>query len=184
MKKKVTERRSPKKSARPMSDAQLAEALQHFEVKRAREEAAWLLSLVKPTGAVALHLIAEQFNRTGSFEGFEHIIRGAAEAGVKDFFITLGKLLEGKRLKPNTWSKRDEDIAFVLCLNPDIKSTEAVQFLRERGHLMSPLAFKQTQYNWRRAAGRTRDWLKQRGSRFCSIHIPLLDGAPEDTPQE
>jgi hypothetical protein len=155
---------SRKKSARPISDAKLAELLDYFQAKRARREASELLFLVKPSGLAISHLAAYDLKR------YKHWIYRAAEEGRTEFFVDLGKLLEGKRLKPNTWSKLDEDVAFILCLNPKIKSTEAVELLTKLNHPpMSPLAFKQKKYNWKCAAAKTRERFSQRDavSRLC-----------------
>ena len=119
---------SRKKPARPISDAKLAELLDYFEAKRARREASELLFLVKPSGLAISHLAAYDLKR------YKHWIYRAAEEGRTEFFVDLGKLLEGKRLKPNTWSKLDEDVAFIFCLNPKIKSTEAVELLTKLNH--------------------------------------------------
>jgi hypothetical protein len=142
---------SPKRSARLMSDSELAEALDYFEMKRVSREVHELLSLVKPSGAALSHLAAQDL------KGYKNVIYRAADDGRTEFFIDLGQLLEGKRRKPNTWSKRDQNIAFILCWNPKIKSTEAVELLKNLGHpAMSPLAFKQLKYNWKRAAAKRR----------------------------
>jgi hypothetical protein len=155
---------SPKKSVRPMSDGELAEALYYFEAKRARKEALELLALVKPSGAARSHIIAD----ADDLKGYKHWIYRAADEERREFFIELGKLLEAKRLKPNAWSKLDEDVAFILCLNPKIKSTEAVQLLKNFGHSaeMSPLAFKQKRYNWIRAARKTRQLWEKAGWKY------------------
>lgn len=146
-----------------MPDRELADAFFHREARRARNEAFDLLALVNPSGAAFSHLIADEFNRTGSFGDFTHLIQRAAEERRKEFFIDLGKLLEGKRVKPNTWSKIDEDVAFILCYDSKTKSTDAVKLLEQKGHQMSPSAFKQKRYNWRRAAIRTRKLWQQAG---------------------
>ncbi|HEU5237801.1 MAG TPA: hypothetical protein VFU37_11695 [Pyrinomonadaceae bacterium] len=80
--------------------------------------------MVKPAGVALSQLAAEDL------KGSKEIIYRAANEDRREFFIDLGKLLEGKRLKPNMWSKFDEDVAFILCLNPKIKSTEAVEMLK------------------------------------------------------
>jgi hypothetical protein len=164
-----------------MSDDQLRDAVFHFEAKRAEREAIELLALVNPSGAAIPNLIAEEFNRTGSFEGYERWISHAANKGMKDFFVSLGKVLEGKRLKPNTWSKLDEDVARILCFYPKIKSTDAIKLLKANGHPeMSPLAFKQKKYNWKRVATKTRKRYEQMGSQF-HVHNSFLDGdLPDD----
>ena len=152
-----------------MSDSELAETLEYFEVKRARKEALVLLSLVKPAGGALANLIAEDFNRTRSFEGYEDLIRRGAKEGRKDFFIVLGKLLEGKRLKPNLRSKLDEDVAFILCLDPKINSSAAVKFLEDRGHHgVSKQSFKQMKYNWKRAAMKNLQRVEQHWRQFFS----------------
>jgi hypothetical protein len=162
---------SQKKSARPISDAKLAELLDHFEAKRARREAFELLFLVKPSGLAVSHLAAYDL------KGYKHWIYRAAEEGRTEFFVDLGKLLEGKRLKPNTWSKLDEDVAFILCLNPKIKSTEAVELLTKLNHPpMSPLAFKQKKYNWKRTAAKRREHLEKLGWEYYGNSF--LDGGP------
>src|SRR5262249_18506728 len=139
------------------------DSLSYFDAKHAWREAFQLLALVHPSGATYSHLVAENFNHTGSFKRYEQLICRAAREGRKDFFIQLGKLLEGKRLKPNTWSKLDEDVAFILCFDPKIKSTDAVGLLHAWGYRMSELAFKQKKYNWKRAAMKTRSLLQQAG---------------------
>jgi hypothetical protein len=149
-----------------MSDSEFEKAFFHLEAKRARREALELLALVKPSGCAISHLAAQDLQR------YKHWISRAADEGKAGFFIELGKLLEGKRLKPNTWSKRDHDIAFILCFDPRIKSSDAVELLERLGYpKMSPLAFKQMRYNWKRAAQKTRErWgktgLKDLGNSF------------------
>ena len=149
------------KSARPMSDREFAEALNHFETKRARREAFELLALVNPAGAALSQLAAEDLKAA------RELIHRAANEDVREFFIHLGKLLEGKRLKPNTWSKLDHDTAFILCFDPKIKSPDAVALLKKLGHPeMTPESFKQKRYNWKRAATRTRLRLEKSGWRY------------------
>jgi hypothetical protein len=134
---------------RRMPDDKLEELFYHFEAKRARREALELLALVNPRGASLSELAAEDL------QGSKEIIYNAARKGWKEFFIELGKLLEGKRRKPNQWTKLDQDVAFILCFNPKIKSIEAVGLLKNLGHpAMSPLAFKQKRYNWKRRAAK------------------------------
>jgi hypothetical protein len=154
-----------------MSDDELAEALGHFEAKRARREALELLSLVKPAGATLSQLAAQDL------KGYKNLIYRAADEDKRGFFVELGKLLEGKRLKPNMWSKLDEDVAFILCLNSKIKSPDAVKLLRSLGHPeISPWAFKQLRYNWKRAAKKTRQLLEQAGWKYYGNSF--LDNGP------
>ena len=153
-----------------MSDTELGEALNYFEAKHARKEALLLLSLVNPSGAAFSHLASQDL------KGYKKVIYQAADEGRAEFFIELGKLLEGKRLKPNTWSKLDEDTAFILCFDPRIKNRDAVELLKSRGHpAMTPWAFKQKRYNWKRAAAKTRERLKNAGWKG-DFHISFLDG--------
>jgi hypothetical protein len=152
---------SSKRSGRLLSDSELADALNYFEAKRASKEAIELLALVKPSGVAMSQLAAQDL------KGHKEIIYRAANEDRKGFFIELGKLLEGKRLKPNTWSKLDEDLAFILCRNPKIKSTEAVKLLKNLGHPeTTPLAFKQKKYVWKQAATKTRQRLEKAGWQY------------------
>src|SRR6266545_4174148 len=168
-----------KKAKRPTSNKHRADSFQHFEAKRASKEAVVLLSLVNPSGGYLPHLIADDFNRTGDFKGYEELIRRAAEQGRKQFFIDLGKLLEGKRLNTNLWSKLDWDTAFILCLKPKIKTRDALAWLRQQGHAeSSQLAFKQKKYNWKKAANRTRDLWNERRPQI-KIYNSFLDGEEE-----
>lgn len=156
---------------RLMSDKELADALNHFEAKRAKIEAFELLGLVNPRGRDLAQYAAQDL------KGCKNLIFRAANEGRKGFFIQLGKLLEGKRLKPNLWSKLDEDVAFILCYDPKIKSTQAVALLHKAGHpAMTPLAFKQKRYNWRRAAAKTRKRLEQAGWKYqANSFLDALD---------
>jgi hypothetical protein len=156
-----------------MTDDELTDALNYFEAKRARKEALWLLGLVKPSGALVSHNAAEDF------EGWKGCIIRDANEGNREFFIEFGKLLEGKRLKPNTWIKLDKDVAFILCFDPKVKSTEAVRLLIDLGHpSMTPWAFKQLKYNWRRAAKKTRKRLEKLGRKYPGNRF--LDGDDPD----
>ena len=128
----------------------LTRELGRIEAARLWGEAVDLLRLVNPDGLTASQVVAQDL------KGHKEAIYSAAGEGRREFFIELGKLLEGKRRKLNTWSKLDMYVALILCLNPAIKSTEAVEVLNELGYRMSPLAFKQKKYNWKRAAMETR----------------------------
>jgi hypothetical protein len=146
-----------------MSDDELAGALHYFETKRARREALELLALVKPHGAALSHLIADQ----GDLKNYKEWIYRAADENKREFFIELGKLLEGKRLKPDTWSKLDKDAAFILCIDPKIKSRDAVNLLHSLGHpAVSPQSFKQRKYNWKRVATKTRKLWEKYGWKY------------------
>jgi hypothetical protein len=151
----------PKKATSLMSDSEFEKAFYHFEAKRARREALELLALVKPSGCAVSHMASQDL------QGHKHLISRAADEGMKNFFIELGKLLEGKRLKPNTWSKWDRDVAFILCFHTKIKSSDAVELLERLGHpKMSSLAFKQMRYNWKRAALKTRERWEEMGWKY------------------
>jgi hypothetical protein len=68
-------------------------------------------------------------------------------------------------------------VAFILCLNPKIKSTEAVELLTKLNHPpMSPLAFKQKKHNWKCAAAKTRERLEKLGWEYYGNSF--LDGGP------
>ena len=155
-----------------MSENQFLDAFFHLEARRASREAYELLSLVKPSGMSVSHLAAEDL------KSYSELIHRAAKEDRRDFFIELGKLLEGKRLKPNLWSKVDEDIAFILCFDPKIKSTDAVRLLKDRGHPeMSAVAFKQKKYNWKREAMKMRQLWEAEGLKFWNS---FLDAEPDD----
>src|SRR5262245_47742942 len=110
--------RSPKKSVSPMWDSEIADLFGYFEAKSARREAWELLALVKPSGATLSQHAAEDL------PGWSDIIHRAANENHKQFFIDLGKLLELKR-KPNLWTKKDLDTAFILCFDPKISDRDA-----------------------------------------------------------
>jgi hypothetical protein len=149
---------APKKTAHPMLDSELEQLFNYFEAKRARKEAPNLLSLVNPSGAAFSHRASR------NLKGYKEVIYQAADEGRTEFFIELGKLLEGKRLKPNTWSKLDQDTAFILCFDPTIKNRDAVELLKRLRHpAMTPWAFKQKRYNWKRAAAKRRELWKNAG---------------------
>ena len=163
---------------RLMSDNELADALSHFERRRAEKEAFELLAWVKPTGRMISHLAAQDL------KGYKDWICRAAEENRRGFFVELGMLLEGKRLKPDPWTKLDEDIAFILCYDPKIKSTDAVRLLRQLGHpSISSLAFKQKKYNWKRAAIKARKKLESKGVQFYAKHS-FLDSDNLDDPDD
>jgi hypothetical protein len=150
-----------KRLGRPLSDDKLEELFYRLEAKRASREACELLFLVNPAGSALSQLAAEDL------KGFKELIYRAANENQKEFFIELGKLLEGKRRKPNTWTKLDQDTAFILCFHPKIESKEAVEQLRKLGHpAMSPGSFKQKKYNWKRAATKTRQHLEKAGWQY------------------
>ena len=138
---------------RSMSDDKLERT-----AKRVMREACELLLLIN-SGAAAFALTA-----AGNLNDSKQIIYRMASKDRKEFFIELGKILEGKRRKPNMWSKLDWDVARILCFAPKIKSTDAVRILKEHGHPeISPGSFKQKKYNWRRAAEKTRRRLEKNG---------------------
>src|SRR5262249_49573831 len=119
-------------------------------------EAHWLLILVRPSAASLAQIAAQDLKES------KELIYRAADEEKREFFVELGLTLEGKRRKPNTWSKLDRDVAFILCFDPKIKAKDAVELLQSLGHpAMSPESFKQRKYNWRRAATKTRQrWQK------------------------
>jgi hypothetical protein len=144
-----------------MSNDELSQALYHFEAKRARREAIELLSLVRPNAFALSQRAAQNLKR------YKELICRAADEGRTEFFIDLGKTLEGKRRKLNTYSKLDQDVAFILCFDPKIKSPHAVKLLKNLGHPeMSPESFKQMKYNWKRAAAKTRHLLEKGGWKY------------------
>jgi hypothetical protein len=152
---------SPKNSIRPMSDSEFEQAFYDLEAKRARREALELLALVNPSAATLSQFAAQDL------KGFKEVIHSAAQEGRTEFFVELGKVLEGKRRKPNTWSKLDQDVAFILCFDPKIKSPDAVELLKKLGHPeMSPGSFKQRKYNWKRAAAKTRQLWEKSGWKY------------------
>jgi hypothetical protein len=152
---------SPKKPVHRMSNDELSQALFHFEAKRARREAIELLNLVRPNAFALSQLAAQNLKR------YKELICRAADEGRTEFFIDLGKTLEGKRRKLNTYSKLDQDVAFILCFDPKIKSPHAVKLLKNLGHPeMSPESFKQMKYNWKRAAAKTRHLLEKAGWKY------------------
>jgi hypothetical protein len=119
--------------------------------------------LVNPSGVARSHIIAD----ADDLKGYKDWIYRAADEERREFFIELGKLLEAKRLKPNAWSKLDKDKAFILCLNPKIKNRDAVKLLKNLGHPeMTPWAFKQARYNWKRAATKTRQLWEKVGWKY------------------
>ncbi len=149
-----------RRSAHPMPDRELADLFHHFEAKRARREAIELLFLVNPSSFALSHIAAEDLKSS------KELIYRAASEDRKEFFIELGKVLDGKT-KLNTWSKLDMDIAFILCFDPKIKSPDAVELLKKLGHPQtSQQSFKQRKYNWRRAAAKTRQRLEESGWKY------------------
>jgi hypothetical protein len=80
--------------------------------------------------------------------GTEHskeIIKKAAAASHKRFFIDLGKCLERKpRLQSQLWDQRDLDIAEIVLqsLQERLKAKKAVSLLEERGHQMTEERFR------------------------------------------
>lgn len=159
-------------AGRRLDDA-LTRALGRVEAARLWGEVVNLLRLVNPDGLTVAQHVAQDL------KGYKEAIYSAADENSIEFFIELGKLLEGKRRKPNTWSKLDMYIALILCSNPAIKSTEAVEALNELGYRISPLAFKQKKYHWKRAAMKTRKRWETSGWKYCGNSF-LDYGTPDE----
>jgi hypothetical protein len=81
--------------------------------------------------------------------GSEHsreIIKRAAAANHKQFFIDLGNALQSNpRLQPQLWNACDLDVAEVALqsLQEKLKAKKAVSLLKERGHEITEEAFRQ-----------------------------------------
>jgi hypothetical protein len=68
--------------------------------------------------------------------GTEHskeIIKKAAAAHHRQFFIDLGKCLAGK-MSDELWTKRDVDVVELVLSSPRMKAPDAVRELERRGH--------------------------------------------------
>jgi hypothetical protein len=68
--------------------------------------------------------------------GTEHskeIIKKAAAATHKQFFIDLGKCLAGK-MSDELWTKRDVDVVELVLSSPRMRAPDAVRELERRGH--------------------------------------------------
>jgi hypothetical protein len=147
-----------------MSDNELAEALNYFEAKRARKEALELLVLVRPEPFSIEQRVTDALldpdATKGALENCKRYICVAVDERRKGFFILLGKLLDGK-IKSPLQSKRDAELAFILCFHPSIKATDAVKLMAKLGHGMTEDYFRVTKQRWKRIANeRRKAWEK------------------------